>query len=293
MNMDEYIYELYNKENSDYDYEKYREDREDREWSEDKEDRKWKHCKEDKEDREWKHCKEDKEWKHCKEDKDWRKCKENKDDWEWKKCKEDKDDWKWRKCKEDKDDWECECKKHHHRVRSSASIIPFASGPAISLPTAPPNLHQVMAAIAFGNQSPVVADPVTGNIILTPPQTPPALNMAFSMPRFGIIRSIAAYFSIAAPVTIPAGTTVTVRAQLYQSTAPNDTFTPIAGTLVTLVPSFSGALVPGNRAHAILRNLRIPVRPETRLLLVFSAVASPNTTIVTLTGFASAGISIE
>jgi len=184
-------------------------------------------------------------------------------------------------------------KKHHHRVRSSASIIPFASGPAISLPTAPPNLHQVMAAIAFGNQSPVVADPVTGNIILTPPQTPPALNMAFSMPRFGIIRSIAAYFSIAAPVTIPAGTTVTVRAQLYQSTAPNDTFTPIAGTLVTLVPSFSGALVPGNRAHAILRNLRIPVRPETRLLLVFSAVASPNTTIVTLTGFASAGISIE
>jgi BclB C-terminal domain-containing protein len=206
---------------------------------------------------------------------------------EWKDCKE------WKGCKDHKECPKCPKCRKHDKKRVSTSIIPFASGAPISLPTAPPNLHQVMAAIAFGNQSPVVADPATRDIILTPPQTPPALNMAFSMPRFGIIRSIAAYFSITTPVTIPTGTIVTVRAQLYQSTAPNDTFTPIAGTLVTLVPSFSGALIPGNRAHAILENLKIPVRPETRLLLVFSAVASPNTTIVTLVGHASAGISIE
>ena len=236
MDIDKYIYELYNKKNPDYDNDYYKSNK-DNEYSEDMEDRE---CKEDREDRE---------------------------------CRE-------RRC-------------HNNRQRESTSIIPFASGGPVTLVTSPPNLHQVMAAIAFGNQSPVVADPTTRDIILTPPQTPPALNMAFSMPRFGIIRSIAAYFSITSGVTIPAGTTVTVRAQLYQSTAPNDTFTPIAGTLVTLVPSFSGTLVPGNRAHAILSNLRIPVRPETRLLLVFSAVASPNTTRVTLIGHASAGITIR
>jgi BclB C-terminal domain-containing protein len=287
MNMNKYIYELYNGEDSDYDYGKHREFSE---YKEDRDDREWRKCKEDKHDREWRKCKEDKhDW-------EWKKCKEDKDDWEWRKCKEDKHDWEWRKCKEDKDDKECrecECKKHHHhhhhRVRSSASIIPFASGGPITLVTSPPNLEQKLAAIAFGNNASVVASPTTGDIILTPT----TLNMAFSMPRFGIISSIAAYFSITSDVTIPTGSTVTVRAQLYESTAPNDTFTPIAGTLVTLVPSFSGSLIPGNRAHAILSNLRIPVRPETRLLLVFSAVASPNTTQVTLIGQASAGISIR
>lgn len=254
MNIDKYIYELYNKENSDYnyDYDKYSEDRE---YNEDMEDREWRENRKDRE------CREDREWKKCRKDKEDKECREH--------------------------------RRHDNRPRESTSIIPFASGGPVTLVTSPPNLHQVMAAIAFGNQSPVVADPTTRDIILTPPQTPPALNMAFSMPRFGIIRSIAAYFSITSGVTIPAGTTVTVRAQLYQSTAPNDTFTPIAGTLVTLVPSFSGTLVPGNRAHAILSNLRIPVRPETRLLLVFSAVASPNTTRVTLIGHASAGITIR
>lgn len=196
-------------------------------------------------------------------------------------CREDRH---WKCCREDR-----ECKKHDNRPRSSASIIPFASGGPITLETSLPTLQKPSTAIGFGNNAAVLISPMNGNITLTPT----TINMAFSMPRFGVIKSIAAYFSVTSDVTIPAGSTVNVTAQLYQSTAPNDTFTPIPGTLVNLVPAFTGTLVPGNRAHAILRNLNIPVRPETRLLLVFSAVASPNTTQVVIIGQASAGISIR
>lgn len=214
---------------------------------------------------------EDKELRKCKEDRERRKCKEDKECRECPKCP------KCPKCPE--------CKP----LRVSESIIPFASGGPITLETSLPTLQKPSAAIGFGNNAAVVISPTAGDITLTPT----SFNMAFSMPRFGIIRSIAAYFSVTSDVTIPTGATVNVTAQLYQSTAPNDTFTPIPGTLVNLVPSFNGTLVPGNRAHAILRNLNIPVRPETRLLLVFSAVASPNTAQVVVVGQASAGLSIR
>jgi hypothetical protein len=84
------------------------------------------------------------------------------------------------------------------------SIIPFASGTAVTLQLANVNtLPRIGAAIGFGNSSSVRVN-TNGTIDLTPPatvQTTP-FNMAFYVPRDGIITSIAAQFTLAAPLNI-------------------------------------------------------------------------------------------
>ncbi len=116
-------------------------------------------------------------------------------------------------------------------------------------------------------------------------------NFAFSMPRDGTITSIAAFFSTTVALTLVA-TTVTLNAQLYISTTPDNTFTPVAGTLVTLAPALTGVLAIGTVSNGILTGLSIPVAAEDRLLMVFSATADGITLINTVTGYASAGVDI-
>ncbi len=41
------------------------------------------------------------------------------------------------------------------------------------------------------------------------------------------------------------GSSVTMNAQIYQSPAPDNVFTPVAGTLISLSPSLTGALSIG------------------------------------------------
>ena len=117
-------------------------------------------------------------------------------------------------------------------------------------------------------------------------------NMAFSMPRDGIITSIAAYFSVGAAVAL-VGTTVTLTADLYSSTTPDETFTPVAGTTVTLAPPLTGAVAVGTATNGILTGLAIPVTAETRLLMVFTASVTAGIDVATIiTGNASAGVTI-
>ena len=89
------------------------------------------------------------------------------------------------------------------------------------------------------------------------------------------------------------GSSVTINAQIYQSTTPNNVFSPIAGTLINLTPSLSGVLSIGTLLNGALTGLNIPVTAQTRLMLVFSATASGLTLINTVTGYASAGLSIN
>ncbi len=116
-------------------------------------------------------------------------------------------------------------------------------------------------------------------------------NFAFSMPRDGTITSIAAFFSTTVALAL-VGTTITLNAQLYISTTPDNTFTPVAGTLVTLAPALTGVLAIGTVSNGILTGLSIPVAAEDRLLMVFSATADGITLINTVTGYASAGVDI-
>src|SRR5450756_1555097 len=75
-------------------------------------------------------------------------------------------------------------------------------------------------------------------------------NLAFSVPRSGTITSIAAYFSTTAPLAL-AGSTITITAQLYSSTTPNNIFSPIAGTTVTLAPALTGVVPVGAVSNGI------------------------------------------
>jgi BclB C-terminal domain-containing protein len=89
------------------------------------------------------------------------------------------------------------------------------------------------------------------------------------------------------------GSTVTITAQLFSSTTPDNTFTPIPGTTVTLAPPLTGVVALGAVSNGILTGLAIPVTAETRLLLVFSATAAGLALINTVTGYASAGVTIS
>jgi BclB C-terminal domain-containing protein len=130
-----------------------------------------------------------------------------------------------------------------------------------------------------------------GNIDLTGGVLGPLINFAFSVPRAGTITAIAAYLSTTAALAL-VGTTITVTAQLYSSTTPDNIFSPVPGASVTLAPPLTGILSIGTISNNITTGLAIPVTPETRLLLVFSATAAGETLINTVEGYASAGVSI-
>ena len=61
------------------------------------------------------------------------------------------------------------------------------------------------------------------------------LDESFSLPEDGTITSVSAFFSATSALSL-VGSTVTVTAQLYQSTTPDNTFTAIPGAVVTLAP---------------------------------------------------------
>lgn len=117
------------------------------------------------------------------------------------------------------------------------------------------------------------------------------LNFAFSVPIDGTITSIAAYYSNVTSLAL-IGSTVTITAQLYSSTTPDNLFTPIAGAIATLAPALTGAVALGGSSNGITTGLSIPVTEQTRLLMVFSTTAVGLSLINNVTGYASAGVSL-
>ncbi|WP_339326430.1 exosporium glycoprotein BclB-related protein [Bacillus thuringiensis] len=173
----------------------------------------------------------------------------------------------------------------------NGSIIPFASGGPIIVTTIAGGLVGTASLIGFGNSASGIT-PVGGTIDLTGTTLGPILDFSFSMPGDGVITSISAYFSNTQTLTI-AGTTVTITAQLYSSTTPDNIFTPIREALVILAPALTGAVALGAVSNGITTGLNIPVTEETRLLLVFSATATGISLVNAITGYASGGIRIS
>ncbi|MDU6347173.1 MAG: exosporium glycoprotein BclB-related protein [Clostridium sp.] len=142
-------------------------------------------------------------------------------------------------------------------------------------------------AVGFGNSATGLS--VIGGTIDTTGVT----NMAFSAPRDGTITAIAAEFSLSVAATL-VGSTVTLTAQLYSAPALSNTFTPVAGALVTLAPPLTGLVTIGTNSSGLTTGLAIPVVAGTRLMLVFSAAVTAGIDLATvITGFASAGLTIE
>ncbi|WP_341456898.1 exosporium glycoprotein BclB-related protein [Marasmitruncus massiliensis] len=166
-------------------------------------------------------------------------------------------------------------------------MIPFASGAPAVLTTVLGGLLGTSTVVGFGSSTASVS--AVGGTIDTTTLT----NYAFSMPEDGTITSMAAYFSTTAALTL-VGSTVTITAQLYSSTTPDNVFTPIPGAVVTLAPPLTGIVAIGTISSGSTTGLSIPVTTETRLLLVFSASVTAGIDVATtVAGYASAGLAIS
>ncbi len=168
----------------------------------------------------------------------------------------------------------------------STAIIPYASGAPVALTGLVGGLLGTTVAIGFGSASQGLT--LAGsNIDLTGTGGPLILNMAFSMPRDGELRSMSAYFSVTVGLTLLAPATVSAR--LYQSTTPNNIFTPVSGAIISL-PAYTGLIVLGDvRSAELTFPVPIPVTAGTRLLAVFAVTS---TLAAALTGYASSGLEI-
>lgn len=174
----------------------------------------------------------------------------------------------------------------------SSAIIPYASGTPVTLTTVLGGLVGTTSLIGFGSS--VTGVSLTGGNIDLTGGAGTLLNFAYSMPEAGVITSISAYFSTTAALSLEV-TTVTITAQLYQSATPDNTFSPVAGAVVTLAPPLTGAALPiGTISNGITTGLSIPVTAQTRLLMVYSATVTAGIDTATIiAGYASGGVALS
>ncbi|WP_337034411.1 exosporium glycoprotein BclB-related protein [Paenibacillus illinoisensis] len=172
----------------------------------------------------------------------------------------------------------------------AGAIIPYASGLPVALTTVLGGLLNTSSLVGFGNSASGVS--VNGGIIDLTGAAGTLLNFAFSASRAGTITSLAAYFSTTAGLSL-VGSTITITAQLFRSTTPNNSFTAVPGAVVTLTPSLTGVLALGTISSGLTTGLSIPVAASDRLLMVFSASVTAGIDVATtLAGYASGGLSI-
>ncbi|OME65227.1 spore surface glycoprotein BclB [Paenibacillus odorifer] len=172
----------------------------------------------------------------------------------------------------------------------SGAIIPYASGLPVAMTTVLGGLLNTSSIVGFGSSATNIS--AAGGTIDLTGAAGTLLNFAFSVPRTGTITSLAAYFSTTAALSL-LGSTVTIIAQLYSSSTPNNTFTAVPGAVVTLSPPFTGVLSLGTISSGITTGLSIPVTTGERLLLVFTSTVSAGVDVATtIAGYASAGVTI-
>jgi BclB C-terminal domain-containing protein len=167
----------------------------------------------------------------------------------------------------------------------NGTIIPYSSGSAISVTTISGGLSGTVAVLGFGNSTSGITSGATIDMTSNP-------NFAFSMPRNGTITSVSAYFTNTTAMSL-IGTTVMLNVQVYTSTTPDNVFSPVAGSTVTLAPAYTGIDAIGSVSNGIITGLSIPVTAQTRVLVVVSATATGIGLNNTVTGYASAGLTIE
>jgi BclB C-terminal domain-containing protein len=173
----------------------------------------------------------------------------------------------------------------------ASSIVTYASNLPVTLTTIAGGLAGTGALIGFGSS--VSSITVSGATIDLTGGTGVSMNFGFTAPRNGTLKSISAFFSTAAGLSLT-GTTVTIKAQLYKSNSiGSNIFSPVAGTLVTLSPGLTGILSAGTTSTGILSGLSIEVTAQSRYILVYSSAAAGLSLITTTVGYASAGLSIE
>ncbi|MEH7212023.1 exosporium glycoprotein BclB-related protein, partial [Priestia megaterium] len=171
-------------------------------------------------------------------------------------------------------------------IAIGGSMIPYASGTPITVTNLAGGLVGSNGLVGFGNSVSGVS--ITGGTIDLTGASGTLLNFAFSVPRDGTLTAIAAYFSTTLALSLL--TPVTLTAQLYRSTTPNNIFSPVTGASVNL--TLNGIIAIGTTINGITQNLNIPITSQNRLLMVYSATGGITSLANTITGYASAGITI-
>jgi BclB C-terminal domain-containing protein len=166
---------------------------------------------------------------------------------------------------------------------SGGNIINYSSGGTVSLTTLSLGLVGIGALLSFGSSATLsISNPLTVTTII----------YSFSMPRSGTISALAGYFSVTNGLSLT-GSTVTINYQIYQSTTPNNSYTPISAVSVNMSPALTGTISAGNISSGIISDLNVAVSAQTMLLLVVSITASGLSLVNTVTGIANAGLAIS
>lgn len=177
--------------------------------------------------------------------------------------------------------------------RNTGSVIPFSSGTAaLAFATTATGLVGTGGIIGFGTS--VSAVPITtsatGNTLTLP--TAAGTTEAFSVPRAGSITAISASYTPTTAVTVPAGATAVIRAQVYRAPAGSNVFTA-TGAYVDLTPALTGTVAVGTTLQGTADVSSVPVAPGDRLVMVFTVSGTGITAPLTVTGAATAGITIS
>ena len=173
------------------------------------------------------------------------------------------------------------------RFPATGSIIPFSSGiTPVLLTTVLGGLISTNSLIGFGTATPGVT--IVGNTL------PLGIlaNEAFSVPRDGVITSLAAHFTVTGISVAALTAPTTIVAQLFSAPVNSNTFTAVPGALVQLAPVLNGIITIGTPVSGI-SNFIAPVTAGTRLVMVFYAVSGPGAILSAITGSARAGITIN
>jgi BclB C-terminal domain-containing protein len=172
------------------------------------------------------------------------------------------------------------------KAAGESVIIPYASATPIVMTALVGGAADKGSAIGFGNSTNGLTD---ADILAG------ISNMAFTVPRAGVITTISATF-ISTSLPNPTFIDPTVSAQLYKASAGSNTFAGVPGGGVTLPPFVENSPI-GTTAQATVSGLNIPVSTGERLMLVFFATGytifgAPNFPS-SFAGHASAGVEIK
>jgi BclB C-terminal domain-containing protein len=171
----------------------------------------------------------------------------------------------------------------------SGAIIPYASGSSVTLNILASGLAGTPIFVGFGSAAQGLAS-LGASIDLT--GAPGVTNLAFSVPRGGVISSVSASFTVAlSDASVPGG--VSISAAVYSAPANSRIFTAVSGAGLALAPVLS-SITAGTTVSGSVSGVNAPVSAGTQLLLVFSAASSSALSAAAfVSGYASAGLAIS
>ncbi len=172
----------------------------------------------------------------------------------------------------------------------SGAIIPFSSGLPVELATVDFGVNALGVFLGHG-QSALALTNFGDEVNLIGPSGL-MLNLAFSIPRDGILESFALYFSNVVAQTLT-NAELTIAGHIFVSPAPGTLFLTIPSARLEL-PAITGNVDLGKSFSAIRSNIHVPLIAGTRILVVLTMFGKGEglSFINTLTGYVSGGLEI-